>query len=131
MNKSTLQRYKEYKNFIEETKWFRNGFQYSLMMKARADVLKLNWRNHGDTPNKLCKLCNEQNETLEHFLIDCNKLQIIRNKHTILQRPMIENKETIISKILLLDFEEDNIKYYLSILSQLWTTRNQLLNNFN
>ena len=61
--KSTLTRYRTQKNIIEETKWFRNGFKYSLLMKARADVLKLNWRNHGDNENMMCKLCNEQTET--------------------------------------------------------------------
>ena len=130
-NKTLLTLYRTHKNNIEEIKWFRNGFQYSLMMKARADALKLNWRNHGDPSNMICKLCNTHNETLEHFLIDCNVLQTVRNKHTILQRPIIENKETLISKILLLDLDEDNIQYYLSIITQLWTTRNQLLNNFN
>ena len=129
--KTTLTRYKNYKNNIEEIKWFKNGFKYSLMMKARADALKLNWRNHRDEANKICDLCKEQIETLEHFLIDCNKLQLIRNKFSILQRPMNNNKESIISKLLLLDFEDDNVNYYINILSQLWITRNNILNSTN
>ena len=64
--KETLRRYRNYKKCFEETTWLRNGFKYELLMRARADVLPLNWRKfHSDS--KTCSLCNAEDETLAHF----------------------------------------------------------------
>ena len=42
--KSTLMRYRENKTQVQECTWLKNGYQYSLMMRARADALNLKWR---------------------------------------------------------------------------------------
>ena len=100
INLSTLSRYRSQKESIQETKWFRNGNKFSLMMKARANVLKLNWRNQGNEELKKCSLCKCHIETIDHFLLDCDKLQLIRNKYLILQRPQILDADSIINKML-------------------------------
>ena len=42
------------------------------MFKARSDTLELNGRNR-DVREQRCQLCNEEKETLEHFIIECEK----------------------------------------------------------
>ena len=129
-NKITMTRYRSQKENIQETSWFRNGFKHSLMMRARADVLNLQWRNHGENNNsndKNCPLCLQADETLDHFLLDCNSLQDIRNQHIILQRPVNRDREEILNKLLLFNTENEQTEYYLQLLSQLWTRRTKLL----
>ena len=129
-NKTTMTRYRSQKESIQETSWFRNGFKHSLMMRARADVLNLKWRNHGENNNsndKTCSLCLQADETLDHFLLDCNNLQDIRNQHIILQRPANIDREEIINKLLLFNIENEQTEYYLQLLLQLWTSRTKLL----
>ena len=77
IGKSSLYLYRELKNNINEEKWFRNSYKHSIMMNARANTLKLGWRSYFHDNNSLCKLCNEQVETLEHFLIDCQRIQYV------------------------------------------------------
>ena len=97
------------------------------MMKARANALKLNWRNQGTEEVKKCPLCNQQTETIEHFLIGCDELQETRNKYTILQRPINNNPDSIINKMLLFDPDESNINYFVNIIADLWQKRKLIL----
>ena len=125
---STLSRYRNFKDSIREVKWFKNGHKYSLMMKARSDTLKLNWRNHGfDENDKKCPLCKEQTETLQHFLLDCHQLQEARNKYLVLQKPRIEDEEKIMNKMLLLKEDDTDHEYYLNMIKHIWAVRTEKL----
>ena len=75
--KKTLEAYRKNKSKIEETKWFRNGYRYSIMMKVRSNTLSLKWRERNEEDKK-CLLCRRGNETLEHFLLDCSVLERVR-----------------------------------------------------
>ena len=124
INKSTLSLYSQYKLNIEEESWYRNGFKYSIMMKVRSNSLKLNWRNWGFEQQKICSLCNEGIETLEHFIILCHKLQSSRNKYIELQKPIKEdNRKTIASVILLDENREQSNEYYINMIYHLWLIR--------
>ena len=125
--KETLRRYREYKKNIEETSWIRNGFKYELLMRARADALPLNWRRFY-SDSKTCKLCNTEDETLTHFLLECYKLQVTRNRYTLLQLPRIQNTNSIVNHILKFDNECDPSKCA-DIILQLWLRRASILEN--
>ena len=127
-SKSTLRLYRSSKDKPEEIRWFRNGFKYSLMLKARSDSLKLGWRGLREDKSKDCKLCGFDSETLEHFLIDCPALQAIRNKEIILQLPRIESKEVIMKVFLLMKVEPDvSTQGLIDTLLQLWNTRDRIM----
>ena len=127
--KSTLTLYRQYKDKVNEIKWFRNGVKYSTFMKARSNTLKLKWRNWGIGQNKMCDLCCNEIETLEHFLLDCTKLQIARNYYLELQRPINCNKNEILAIILLLKISNDQPdSYFIDMIQNLWTQRNKILN---
>ena len=127
--KETLRRYRNYKKCIEETPWLRNGFKYELLMRARADALPLNWRKF-HSESKTCSLCNAEDETLAHFLLDCKRLQTTRNRYTILQLPRIENVEAIINYILMFN-EKEKPSEKAEIILQLWLRRNSILQEEN
>ena len=127
IGKSSLYLYRELKNNINEEKWFRNSYKHSIMMNARANTLKLGWRSYFHDNNSLCKLCNEQVETLEHFLIDCQRIQYIRQKYSLLQRPHIENKKDIMRTLLLFDEVIDDYETPINALYEMWKEREKLL----
>ena len=111
-----------------EEKWFKNNMRYSVMMMARSNTLPLKWRNFNDREDIICDLCNSAEETTVHFLLDCFKLQEVRNEFLILQMPRPENSEIIISKILLLHLSKDEIdEHYIKIVNKLWMTRKFIL----
>ena len=100
---------------------------YDARLQARSDTLKLGWRDfEGD---KMCKICNDsQIETLTHFILDCPKLQMIRNKQIMLQLPRIQNHASIM-KIILLHGKEcnDTTNSMLNLIQELWSYRNKLI----
>ena len=97
------------------------------MMRARANSLRLGWRNFGSEEDRRCQLCRAEVETLEHFLIDCNELQEARSRHLILQRPQIQSRENIIDKILLFETQGGETECHISIVAQLWALRKSLI----
>lgn len=80
-NKSTLTMYKEFKRNIRQENFYDNTYKSCLLFRARANSLKLGWRKRFEDGDVICKCCNEGEETLEHFLIECAALEQIRIKH--------------------------------------------------
>ena len=128
-NKSSLLIYRSFKVQIEEIKWFRNGGKWSIMIAARANTLRLGWREWELEEGKICKLCREENETLEHFLIVCCELQETRSKYCELQMPRIENNNIIIGEILMLtnNHNGEDSQYFVNMLWDLWNMRSKAI----
>ena len=120
VTKKTLSLYRTRKRKIEEETWFYNAKKCNIMMKARSDTLRIGWREFGTEEEKICKLCKKEEETLEHFIMDCDELQECRKKFIELQRPSIENKKDIMAKVLMMEGVEDR---YLDIMDDLWKER--------
>ena len=100
--KSTLKIYREYKQQINEENWLDNREESNIMIKARVNALKLGWRENLTKKDETkCQLCKKDIETLNHFILHCDKLNPIRQKNKTLQRPYQENEEAIIAEILL------------------------------
>ena len=126
--KSTLEIYRDYKTNIKEETWVLNNNKVNIMMRARSDTLKLNWREFGTESAKICKLCNEENETLQHFILDCDRLQEVRSGYLELQRPVVENKKSLMASVLLLNVMGDrNPEFFIDLLWVLWRKREQII----
>ena len=128
--KSTLEIYRRNKRDIREVDWFRNGRKYSVMIKARSNTLRLNWRER-QVENKVCLLCRKEAETLKHFLMDCEVLQGMRNECVWLQLPRIEKEDEVMERMLL--FSEsaasDTMKM-LNIVDRMYSSRNKIVTYF-
>ena len=112
-----------YKTKIEEVRWFDNSNASSIMIKARSDSLNLNWRKKHSGQNTSC-LCGYENESLKHFILDCENYIEIRNKYTFMQQPYINNTEEIIADILLFtDLSEEQINERKKYISDIWKER--------
>ena len=127
--KTTLELYRN-KNSIEEVGWFRNSFKFTIMMRARSNTLELGWRNWSSDETKICKMCNLEVETLQHFLLDCNALQCYRNKYTCLQLPRKMDTRDILCEILIFkNVYEESPYYYVDMIDNLWRARKGILGN--
>ena len=97
-------------------------------MQARSNTLKLKWRSWGLDEEKRCPLGCSEDETLEHFLIRCDKLQHIRIPYLELQRPNRENVDSLIKEILLLNHNNKiKTEKYVDLIKNLWAMRNLLM----
>ena len=126
-SKTTLNLYQN-KMDIAEIKWFRNHLKYSIMMRARSNTLDLGWRNRNASDDKICKLCNLEIESLSHFLLNCYKLQEIRESYTPFQFPQPEHNLDLMKEFLLFENKYGNeTVFYVDLLFKLWQARTNLL----
>lgn len=127
--KVTLDRYRCFKTVIKEEKWFKNGEKYILMMKARSNTLNLEWKSWGTDEEKICKLCNEEDEDMKHFLVKCNPLQQIRQQCLELQRPNCEQMEETMNRLLIFtETRTEKIEENINFLYKLWLKRKRMRN---
>ena len=71
-----------------------------------------------------CKICNDGNEDLKHFILHCNKLEEIRKTHILLQRPYPEDEDELLSKIIFENTDKEEIKI---IMGKMWSRRLSLI----
>ena len=113
-----------FKDKPDEIRWFKNGSRYSIMMQARSDTLKLGWRGFEDDKIITCKLCKRNKiETLEHFVLDCHELQIIRNKILFLQLPRPQETAELLHKVLFFLEKDIPANVIIDTILQMWIVR--------
>ena len=61
--------------------------------------MELNWRKRGEQNSKLCSYCDKE-ETLKHFLLECDAYNEIRAQHLFLARPYKEDPDELIAYFL-------------------------------
>lgn len=80
LGKTTLVHYAAYKTKIKEEKFYTNDEGSTLVFRARTNTLKLNWRKRFEGGDIMCGLCGVEEETLEHFLKRCYRLEGVRRE---------------------------------------------------
>ena len=80
LSKPTLQWYKEGKIHIGYDNCYRNNRRSEYLAKARTNSLQLEEHlGRGNTNyDKTCKLCHQEEENLEHFMVKCPTLKYKR-----------------------------------------------------
>ena len=89
-------------------KWIDNTQDSTLMLRARTNSLKLNWRNRFTNNLECCPVCKQESEDLKHFLLLCPKYSTIRSQYEILQQPYNQVTEELIIQLLLIKQIEDS-----------------------
>ena len=131
-SKTSLYYYKTFKNKIMTEDWIDNTYQCNLLVAARLNVLKLEWRERviGRDTTGICKLCNLDEESLEHFILWCPALNLERNKHLCLQRPYQEEHNEIVANLLCFtEYSKRNVTKNKEILHGLWKLRKRIIEN--
>ena len=96
--KSSLRIYRKFKTEMKEED-YEGGVESRVWFGARARSLKLGcrrWNGEGAE----CRLCGEEREDDEHFLLECGELEQIRNEAIELQRPRREEVDEVVGGFL-------------------------------
>ena len=100
---------------------YRNDINSTYLAKARTNSLQLEDHIGRGIVNydKTCKLCGEEEEDLEHFLVRCPELSRKRNPEVIkTETPMTSEEKT--AHIL---FENKNHKVVANMIRSMWEYR--------
>ena len=111
--------YRTFKTEIKEEKCYDNRLSSVRLFRARSNTLELNDRNRLKNMDTKCELCDNENEDLTHFLIDCKKFDHLREER-IMTKYYVENKEQMIGKIL---FESEEMEQTKSMIERMWKYR--------
>ena len=80
--KTTVQLYCKWKSKIKEERIYDNTEASTLLFRARSNTLKLGWRGRYLNTEVTCRLCGSgEEETLDHFLVECETLREMRESH--------------------------------------------------
>ena len=118
-SKSSAKIYRTFKTEIKEEKCYDNRFSSVLLFRARSNTLELNARNRFKNLETKCELCENENEDLQHFLVECKGLEHLREKE-IMTKGYDEDKEKMVGKIL---FENQEIEITKGMIEKMWKFR--------
>ena len=88
--KTTLTLYSRHKTEIRQEEIYENDWSSVLLFRCRTNTLKLNWRERFTGGDTRCKNCYNEEESLEHFLVDCPWYRGVRGLHGMEGQPVGE-----------------------------------------
>ena len=117
--KSSLKIYRKFKKEVQEEKGYDNRKSSTYLLQARTNTLPLNTERRHKGGDTKCELCNEENEDLIHFLIDCPGLEQKRNKE-IMMTYKSQDKEIMAGNILFTKEKKEEVKI---MIEEMWNLR--------
>ena len=123
-SKSSIKIYRTFKTEIKEGKDYDNRLSSKIIFRARSNTLELNDRNRFKNQNTMCELCEKEKEDLIHFIIDCKKLEHLRDED-IVKKYDDENKEQRVGKML---FENEDMEKK-KMIEKMWKYRKGKIKN--
>ena len=102
---------------------YDNRLSSKIWFRGRSNTLDINIENRHRTEGKtLCDLCEKEDETTIHFLLNCEELEDKRDKD-IIRKFSQTNKEDTIGEIL---FSKTDIEEIKCMLENMWRKRMRL-----
>ena len=123
--KVSLRFYIQEKSKIKYEFCYRNNKNSLFFARARTNSIKLEEHKGRGLAgyDKTCKLCKEGIEDIVHFIIDCKKLERIRNYNLIDKD--IQNSEEKMRKLL---FRDNRFQEIGKMIKNLWIERSKIRN---
>ena len=124
--KVSLRFYIQEKNKIKYEHCYRNNTNSLFFARARTNSIKLEEHKGRGLAgyDKTCKICKEDIEDVVHFIIDCKKLERIRDYNLI--NKDIQNSEERMRSLL---FKDNRFQEIGNMIKNLWTERRNILEN--
>ena len=110
--------YREWKKKIREETFYDNTEGSTILFRARANSMRLNYNRRHTGGDTTCEICGEGQEDLEHFILKCSKLEGKRMVELLGDRGR-EEKE-IIGELL---FSGERIQDVKDMLGRMWRER--------
>ena len=104
---------------MKEELFYDNTPSSITLFRCRSNTLQLNDRKRFKNESTKCLACTEENENLEHFILNCTHYQDIRNKSGLFTRPYTENK---LAELLFVD-NENKQETKIIIKKKMWLKR--------
>ena len=124
--KTSLAMYKKHKTEIKEELIYDNRLATKIWFGSRTNTLEINIENrHREEKSTKCDLCEKEDETTIHFILECEKLDDKRNKELIRKYTQTEKEDTL-AKILFSKDDTEEIKY---MLENMWRKRTRIKRN--
>ena len=126
-SKSTLRLYREHKKNIKEEQWVDNTEGSKLLTRGRTNTLELNWRKRHQGLSEKCPGCDCDSETLEHFLIECNRYDNQRLRFNFMTDLQSESDSDKLKNILAFsNLTSQEIEIRKQYVTALWKERRKL-----
>ena len=126
-SKSTLRLYREHKKNIKEEQWVDNTEGSKLLTRGRTNTLELNWRKRHQGLSEKCPGCDCDSETLEHFLIECNRYDNQRLRFNFMTDLQSESDSDKLKNILAFsNLTSQEIEIRKQYVTALWNERRKL-----
>ena len=124
MKMPTLRYYNKGKDKIGYDFCYRNNSNSKFLARARINCLNLEEaKGRGNKKyNKTCKLCNQEEEDLVHFIINCKTLEAGRN-YSLLKESIIDPEERMIDLL----FKNKEHQKVGKMIKKLWYMRRNLI----
>ena len=124
VNKSTLKYYKEGKTKIGYELCYRNNANSMFLARARTNSLKLEEAiGRGNAfYNRTCKLCNQGEEDLVHFIVECPTLERKRN-YELLDSRILDPKDRMVKLL----FKQNKFQETGKMIKNMWYSRRAIL----
>ena len=120
--------YKEGKDKLKYEYCYRNNINSSFLARARLNALRLEEAKARGNKyyDSICKLCRQEEEDLQHFLIECPKLERIRN-YEILDERILEPKKRLIQCL----FKQRKYQETGKMIKNMWYKRKNIIEQEN
>ena len=124
VSKSTLKYYREGKTKIGYELCYRNNANSMFLARARTNSLKLEEAiGRGITfYNRTCKLCNQGEEDLVHFIVECPALERKRN-YELLDSRILDPKDRMVELL----FKQREFQETGKMIKNMWYSRRAIL----
>ena len=123
-SKNSIEMYRIYKDKIKEENIYENSKKSELWFKLRSNTINLNIRKRFENKSTICELCMIEEETLQHFILKCPKLQGIRNNCIEIQWPINEKIDETIGMFI---FSNENLQIKMKTIESMWKKRNEMM----
>ena len=121
--KSSLRIYRKYKKAIKEEKCYDNRNSSVLLFQARTNSLNLDGHKKNKIQERVCKLCNKEDEDILHFIFKCKRLEGKRDSELI----KLCRSEDLEDKLGELLYEMEDIERVKNMLQKLWQFRYHIM----
>ena len=119
--KKSLNIYRKYKTKVRQDEQYDNDEKSKIWFRLKTNCLFIN-----KSQKERCKICENGNEDICHFMLHCTKLQDIRQRNIMLQKPIQREEDNVIGKFI---FDKEEIEKKKILVMKLWTKRKKILEN--
>ena len=125
LTKTSLGIYSRKKREIKDERIYYNNRASELLFRARSNTMDLNTDKRHRGESELCDLCERGTENLKHFILECCRLEDVRDQQ-IMTKYWKADKEEMIGDMLLDRKETERVG---KMIEEMYRKRKRIIEN--